>query len=475
MEASSSAYSAGDGAVPASSSSGGRASASSGGAASSAAPPPGAEVPNPEDVRDSDLWYFHTFVKYDFRTPPSKKIKGIADAIHGKVQLHKIEQAGGGFTAVVMKRMENSRVDACRRFPRSDRIESRDTEDALTEIGTYTYLNHQGACDSVVRLVGCFRDERYTWLATEHCEAELFNVVQLSDARMGEDRVRLFVSQLLEAVAHLHRCNVGHRDISLENILLKNVSVEGRNARLKLIDFGQAVLCRTRDGRRFRYFRVCGKHYYRAPEVYRPHEQFQVEVQRPEGNAGDLVQVHRADASNPYLYEVRLPDSPVGSLCHAELAGYEVESLDMFAVGVCMFILHCRNPPWKMAMLSDPGFNFVAKRGVASLLTAWHIPHVAPSGMELLGSLLRVNPALRCRLTSALQNEWLVTAARPADPGGGDAGSIGAGAVGGAVATVNGGDTAVDDVTHAMGAVAVSGVSTGGGEVAAGTSSGAAA
>lgn len=25
----------------------------------------------------------------------------------------------------------------------------------------------------------------------------------------------------------------------------------------------------------------------------------------------------------------------------------QVEPLDMFAIGVCMFILHCRNPPWK--------------------------------------------------------------------------------------------------------------------------------
>ncbi|OLP74463.1 Serine/threonine-protein kinase PLK4, partial [Symbiodinium microadriaticum] len=56
---------------------------------------------------------------------------------------------------------------------------------------------------------------------------------------------------ILKAVEYLHEHNVGHRDISLENLLL-------RQGQVRLMDFGQAVLLRDAAGNAHYYFRLCG-------------------------------------------------------------------------------------------------------------------------------------------------------------------------------------------------------------------------
>merc|ERR1719382_928036 len=94
------------------------------------------------------------------------------------------------------------------------------------------------------------------------------------------------VVQMLRGVQLLHSHNMAHRDISLENILL-------RRETLKLMDFGQTVQIRAAtDGQELRYFRMCGKDYYRAPEVYMPAGALQVQAQCPPGcTPGHVVQV----------------------------------------------------------------------------------------------------------------------------------------------------------------------------------------
>jgi len=388
-------------------------------AAPSAAPANGAleeipEVPNPEDPRDTDMMYFQQFCTFQPKDFPSRKVKALGEALLGKVELHAVAREDGE-VPLAMKKMPNRAVDECRSREVNGRREST-TEDALTEIGTLIYLSRKAACESIMRLDGCYRDGRHTWLATEFCDqGELFALVQSRPATIGDREVRDFMRQLLQAVNHLHRHNVGHRDISLENIL-----VQGGN-RLKLMDFGQACLCRTRDGRPFRYFRPAGKHYYRAPEVYSPSGQFmRVQVVRPEGATGSTVQV-RPEQAKGFLYEVRLPDGPAGSPCVAELAGYEVERMDAFACGVSMWILQTKVPPWKAAFLGDATFKYVFVNGLQRLYQEWRLPALPAPGMELLSGLLCVNPAQRCSVQQALESAWLhdgVAGGENADMGG---------------------------------------------------------
>lgn len=58
---------------------------------------------------------------------------------------------------------------------------------------------------------------------------------------MGEVEKKRYLGDILQGVAHLHRHNIGHRDLSLENVLLRKGSAV-------LIDFGQAVMLKDSDG-----------------------------------------------------------------------------------------------------------------------------------------------------------------------------------------------------------------------------------
>ena len=50
------------------------------------------------------------------------------------------------------------------------------------------------------------------------------------------------MSQIARAVYHLHSCGVCHRDIKPENVVLMASETEEAGVRVKLIDFGAAIV-----------------------------------------------------------------------------------------------------------------------------------------------------------------------------------------------------------------------------------------
>ncbi|CAL1143723.1 unnamed protein product [Cladocopium goreaui] len=219
----------------------------------------------------------------------------------------------------VVKNMDTRAVDECRRLPANDRIAWADgmvsPEDAMNEIGVYNFLEH-----------GSFINETRTWLVLENCEGDLFDWVehQRDAGLLDQQQIKRYVWQILRAVHFLHSHNVGHRDISLENLLL-------RNGEVRLMDFGQAVLLRAPDGTEYHYFRTSGKDYYRAPECYIPSSQtcpgLRVQAMCPQGwSPGREVQV----MGGGYLCLVSFPDSAVpGQYSVASFRGYTVGPVDV--------------------------------------------------------------------------------------------------------------------------------------------------
>jgi glycogen synthase kinase 3 beta len=79
-----------------------------------------------------------------------------------------------------------------------------------------------------------------------------------ADERMPISLVRLYVYQMLRALAHIHSQGVCHRDIKPQNLLV-DVSTHA----LKLCDFGSAKILRPEESN-ISY--ICSR-YYRAPEL----------------------------------------------------------------------------------------------------------------------------------------------------------------------------------------------------------------
>ncbi|CAE8621001.1 unnamed protein product, partial [Polarella glacialis] len=370
------------------------------------------------DPHETNLGSFHEFAILEELTGRHgrfTKVSTLAEAIHGKVYKYRWTrdwlEVGDLDEIVVAKKMLSHKVRFNVGRERNEREAHRNPrsptaphpEDALTEIGVLSFLRRRPDLPVfLLRMLGSFADGEHTLLITEHIDGgELFAQVASGALDSTEDKVRLLMWQLLQATRYLHCHNIGHRDISLENTLITfRDSPEGQ---VRLMDFGQAVRTRSRCGSIFlRYFRAVGKPYYRGPECYVPPER-EARIVAPPGAAPGRVVFERlrdaSGSSSGYMCEVRLPDGvEPGKPCTAELFGYEVPPIDIFALGVCLFILAWRAPPWGRALVVDPSFAFIHARGeggIPALLKHWQKSLFSEEAMLMLVKMVSPNPSLR--------------------------------------------------------------------------------
>lgn len=230
------------------------------------------------------------------------------DRYSGEVLLVRWQRPGQeGEQRVAGKRIRNGTVDDSFRDRRD-----RELEDSVREMGAYLSLRDQQPprCPSLLYAYGCLRDDHYTWLLTEYDEdaQDLFDVIHAKHRR-GESfdasAIVGIMQQILEAVKYLHDHNICHRDISVENVLCHT----DRHEKLvcKLMNFGQACP-KSRGDVEIKYYELCGKDVYRAPEVYQ--------------------YVHKDN-------------------------GYEAAPVDKFAVGVLLFVMLTSRYPWRQAIRED--------------------------------------------------------------------------------------------------------------------------
>ena len=73
------------------------------------------------------------------------------------------------------------------------------------------------------------------YLVFEYVEKNLLEILEENPNGLDLDMVRFYIYQLLKAIEFCHRNNVIHRDIKLENLLIKPKTNE-----LKICDFGFA-------------------------------------------------------------------------------------------------------------------------------------------------------------------------------------------------------------------------------------------
>mmetsp|Transcript_76016 Transcript_76016/g.180884 ORF Transcript_76016/g.180884 Transcript_76016/m.180884 type:complete len:449 (+) Transcript_76016:182-1528(+) len=378
------------------------------------------------------------------------RVRGLAWCINGKAGLYRWVREDQADVPVVVKKMPPSRVRrnatlppdyACEKNVYMRRL-ARHPEDSLTEIGVYSRLASQDDLPiSVVRMVACYeapfrdiwpggdaesddedeagvdvdlyrdvvREDPKIALVMEYATGgEAFAYVDpaqpAANAALPLADFRRFMWQLFHAASYLHRHNIGHRDISLENILMKTLP-DGTTV-MQLMDFGQA--CELKRGEEpLRYFWPVGKPMYRPAEAYIPRRDV-VDAWVPKGTSPgtSVVQAHTRDG---YFCEVLLPpDATAGSYIGARPAGYTVEKLDIFMAGVCFFVLRWRRKPWGMTMRSDKSFEWVLKNGgkLSRLVAAWKLEMLDENAMHMLDQMTHFNPARRPSLADCLASPW---------------------------------------------------------------------
>lgn len=353
----------------------------------------------------TDLNHYHSSAQLDFAlsTGDFSKVKTLSECNGGKgnVELHHWHsEAAGDKNTVVVKRISLDCLHGNTNSEREDRRvhrhqRKRQFEDTLTEIGVYSFLSEQNATSPfLLKMHTAFHTGDEAWLVLQWAEGgDLFEVVKEGRSSM-QTNVR-WIWQLLQAVEFLHGLRIGHRDISIENILLHKGDIQ-------LMDFGQAVQTHSVADQPLRYFSPVGKPYYRAPECNVPVDS-SIEVVAPiESLPEQIAFVSASTSKGAYLCDVYLPSCAVsGQKCYAEPAGYTIPPADVFACGVCFFIMARGMPPWKEAKPSDQHFAYIQSHGIGKLLRAWGIS-LESEVQELVAAMIMSDPLQRATLDMCL-------------------------------------------------------------------------
>ncbi|GLE07147.1 hypothetical protein PINS_up017115 [Pythium insidiosum] len=195
-----------------------------------------------------------------------------------------------------------------------------------------------------------------TVLISEFCRGgDLHALLEASpDGRMGERQALQFMLQIARGVQFLHGLGFAHRDLSLENVLL-------RNGVCKITDF--ALACRVDE----RSVECVGKDLYMAPEV-----------------------VAMGDEGGEIALQI--------------LAGYDPAKADVWSMGVMLFVMLTGSRLVLVASPQDKSFMVVRAHGAMALLSAWGVAQgLSSSTLRVLESMLQVDPARRASLLRVLR------------------------------------------------------------------------
>jgi calcium/calmodulin-dependent protein kinase I len=224
-------------------------------------------------------------------------------------------------------------------------LEAEDSDALELEMKLMQTLDHDG----IVKMKECFDTPKVLYMVLQPMVGgELFDRI-VEKEKYTEGEARDVVKRVTEAIEYCHQQGVVHRDLKPENLLL---SSPDDDATVKVADFGLAKML-TKDTQ---MSTACGTPGYVAPEIL-------------EGKEYD-------------------------------------QSVDMWSIGVIMYILLCGFPPFydeNNAAL----FETIKKGSYDYPAPYWD--NVSVEAKELIDNLLQVEPSNRFTAAAVLDHPWIAS------------------------------------------------------------------
>ncbi|KAG3111699.1 hypothetical protein PI124_g9093 [Phytophthora idaei] len=263
------------------------------------------------------------------------RFKKLRNTLYGETALYRDEELK---KLVVLKRLsisllqqeDKSSVDDVKENPLSERAVIQLLEDQLTARapGRQHVVEYERE--------GFFTVGDSVFIAMDFCAGgDLYDYVTAKPGRrLAVTEALSLFAQIAKGLNFLHAIGVAHRDLSLENVLLKNGHV-------KICDFGLSA-----NANQFSSDLV-GKFYYMAPEV-------------------------------------------------TQGAVYDPKGADVWSLGVLLFIMLTGSPLFADENARAPTFRVLNKYGVGKILELWGLKEqFSKPTINLLASLLQVQPSRR--------------------------------------------------------------------------------
>ncbi len=220
-------------------------------------------------------------------------------------------------------------------------------EAQVKEIEIMKQLDHP----SVVKLFDFYNTENILYIVVEFISGgELFDKI-VQNGKYPEQKARVLVKNILEAVQYLHNKSIVHRDLKPENILLQN---KHSDTDIKIVDFGVAreidTGCKT----------VIGSLSYIAPEV----------LQRKDTVKG---------------------------------TGSYGESADMWSVGVITYVVLVGGLPFK----DDQGMDMYKRVNQLLKFQEPYWKNMSSNAKDFITHLFQVDPKKRYTVYDCLKHPWI--------------------------------------------------------------------
>ena len=144
---------------------------------------------------------------------------------------------------------------------KKDKENELDEQEIRNEIDILKKLSHP----NIVKIYEFYISENHYYIITEYCkEGELFSYIK---NKYTERQLAVLFYQVFSGLWYLHKNNILHRDIKLENIMISGKEKDNSTGEelfwVKIIDFGTAKIFEKNKKEKD----VVGSSYYIAPEV----------------------------------------------------------------------------------------------------------------------------------------------------------------------------------------------------------------
>ncbi|XP_071256036.1 serine/threonine-protein kinase 33-like isoform X1 [Salvelinus alpinus] len=219
------------------------------------------------------------------------------------------------------------------------------------EVSILKRVNHA----HIIHLEEVFETQKRMYLVTELCEGGELKELLQKNTRFTEEETKHIINSLAEAIVYLHKKDIVHRDLKLENILVKSYhhGVDNDMINIKVTDFGLSVK-KGGVGSENMLKATCGTPIYMAPEVINAHEYSQ--------------------------------------------------QCDVWSIGVIMYMLLCGEPPF-IATSEERLFEMIKKGELHFVGPVWD--SISDAAKKVLSCLLKVDPAHRITANELLDNPWI--------------------------------------------------------------------
>uniref|UniRef100_A0A3P9PXA1 SNF-related serine/threonine-protein kinase n=1 Tax=Poecilia reticulata TaxID=8081 RepID=A0A3P9PXA1_POERE len=171
---------------------------------------------------------------------------------------------------------------------------------------------------------------------------DMYDCIMKHDGGLSEEVAKCYFAQIVHAISYCHRLHVVHRDLKPENVVFFE-----KQGVVKLTDFGFSN--RFQPGKTLNT--SCGSLAYSAPEIL----------------LGDE---------------------------------YDAPAVDIWSLGVILFMLVCGQPPFQEANDSETLTMIMDCRYTVP-------PHISPACRDLIGHMLQRDPKKRATLEQIEGHEWL--------------------------------------------------------------------